>query len=251
MNVRENHSLSEKTAFVTGGSSGIGAAIVKALDARGAHVAFCARREGKLRELADQLQNPCLPLVVDMRKEAEIVDAFTRIESALGPLDILVNNAGLGYKSPLTSGDANLWRETLEVNVLALSIATREAVTQMKKASRNGHVVHVSSMAAHRVPHGSGMYSASKHAVRALTEALRMELREQKSMIRVGSVSPGLVETEFAGLYHGSEDRAKEIYSAFEVLRPEDIADAVCYLLEAPEYMQIHDILIRPTRQTS
>ncbi|MDJ0956841.1 MAG: SDR family NAD(P)-dependent oxidoreductase [Arenicellales bacterium] len=251
MNVRENSSLSGKTAFVTGGSSGIGAAIVRELDARGAHVAFCARREDRLRRLADQLQNPCLPLVVDMRKETEIVDAFARIQSALGPLDVLVNNAGLGYKSPLSSGDTNLWREMLEVNVLALCIATREAVMQMTKASRSGHIVHVSSMAGHRVPHSTGMYSASKHAVRALTESLRMELREQNSMIRIGSVSPGLVETEFASLFHGSEDKAKEIYTAFQVLNPEDIADAVCYLLEAPAHMQIHDILIRPTQQAS
>jgi NADP-dependent 3-hydroxy acid dehydrogenase YdfG len=93
------------------------------------------------------------------------------------------------------------------------------------------------------------MYSASKYAVRALTEALRMELRECNSSIRVGSVSPGLVETEFAERFHGSRDTAREIYSRFEVLRPEDVADAVCYLLEAPEHVQIHDILIRPTQQ--
>ena len=249
MNEQNGVRFSGKVAFVTGASSGIGAAIVKALDDRGATVAFCGRREDRLRELGERLRNPNLPMVVDVRREPDLIDAFGRIRSTLGPVDILINNAGLGYRSPLCSGDAERWREMLEVNVIALSVASREAVKQMQAASRDGHIINVSSMAAHRVPPGTGMYSASKYAVRALTEALRMELREQNSMIRIGSVSPGLVETGFAELFHGSEAKARELYTRFQVLRAGDVADAVCYLLEAPAHVQIHDILIRPTQQ--
>lgn len=251
MNGQSEFTLSGKVAFVTGASSGIGAAIVEALDNRGASVAFCGRREERLRELGDRMQHPALPLVLDVRQERELVEAFGKIRSTLGPVDILVNNAGLGYRSSLSSGDTALWRETLEVNVIALSVATREAVRQMQSADRDGHIIHVSSMSAHRVPPGSGMYSASKHAVRALTESLRMELKEQGSPIRVGQVSPGLVETEFAKRFHGSEARSKELYSRFQVLRSGDIAAAVCYMLEAPPHMEVHDVLIRPTGQPS
>jgi len=138
----------------------------------------------------------------------------------------------------------------LEVNVLGLSVCTREAVQRMRRRGiDDGHIIHISSMSSHRVPPGSGMYAATKFAVRALTEALRKELREQGSSIRVGAISPGYVETEFAERYHGSREMADETYSRFPVLQPEDIADAVCYMIDTPPHVQIHDMLMRPTEQ--
>ena len=112
-----------------------------------------------------------------------------------------------------------------------------------------GHVIHVSSMAAHRVPRGSGVYSATKYAVRSLTEGLRQELRAAKSPIRVTAVSPGYVETEFAAAYHKSEETAAKTYSRFPVLQSEDIAEAVVYVLSQPAHVQVHDVLMRPTQQ--
>ena len=141
--------------------------------------------------------------------------------------------------------------ETLDVNVIALCICTREAINLMRKLNNDsGHIVHISSMSGHRVP-GSGMYSASKFAVRALTEGLRQELRADQSAIRISSISPGFVETEFAEKYSGSAEAAQQVYSQFPVLQPKDIANGVGYILSQPDYVQVHDLLLRPTQQSS
>jgi NADP-dependent 3-hydroxy acid dehydrogenase YdfG len=188
---------------------------------------------------------------VDLRDTDAIVQLFDAVRKRWGGVDVLVNNAGLGHAGKLTDGDTEEWREMLEVNVLALCVATREAVRDMRARGDDGHVVHISSMAAHRVPRGSGVYSATKFAVRSLTEGLRAELRELSSAIRVSAISPGFVETEFAELYHKSTDAAKRTYGRYQVLAPEDVADAVRYVLGAPKHAQVHDILMRPTHQES
>src|SRR5690606_13402210 len=144
----------------------------------------------------------------DLRDERAIDALFSAVRERFGGVDVLVNNAGLGRAAPPTSGATEHWREMLELNVLAPCICTREAIRDMRARGADGHVIHVSSMAAHRVPAGSGVYSATKFAVRSLTEGLRQELRELKSGIRVTAISPGFVETEFAERYHGSADAA-------------------------------------------
>lgn len=242
-------------AAITGASSGIGAAIASRLAADGYNLALCARRQQRLTELADQLTQQhdiqVLTQVVNLRQEAEILTWFSAIANRFNRLDVLINNAGLGYREPLTQGDTEKWRETLDVNVIALCICTREAVNLMRQLnSDRGHILHISSMSGHRVP-SSGMYSASKFAVRALTEGLRKELRADNSHIRISSVSPGFVETEFAAKYSGSTEKAQEIYNQFPVLQPQDIANAVGYALSQPDHVQVHDILLRPTQQSS
>lgn len=119
----------------------------------------------------------------------------------------------------------------------------------MRSRGDDGHVIHISSMSAHRVPAGSGMYSATKFAVRALTEGLRQELRKMRSDIRVTALSPGYVETDFAEVYHGSSDAAEKTYGKFKVLQPEDVASTMIHVLHAPPHVAIHDVLMRPTRQ--
>ena len=188
---------------------------------------------------------------VDLRDEAQILGMFHEIESRFGGVQVLVNNAGLGHAAPLMSGDTALWREMLEVNVLALCVCTREALAQMRARGAEGHVVHISSMAAHRVPSGSGVYSASKYAVRSLTEGLRQELREAGLPIRVTAISPGFVETEFAVRFHKRPDAARDTYGRYQVLQDGDVAEAVVYVLSQPPHVQVHDILMRPTEQSS
>jgi len=239
-----------KVALVTGASSGIGRAIAERLAAGGLKVAALARRAERLDELCAG-EGEWLALPCDLRDEASLLDAFARVRAEWGGVDVLVNNAGLGHKAPLTSGATEHWREMLEVNVLALCVATREAVADMQRRGGTGHVIHVSSMSAHRVPGGSGVYSATKYAVRSLTEGLRLELREQGSPIRVSAVSPGFVETEFAAHYHRDPAAAAETYSRYKVLDSEDVAEAVAYLLGAPDHVQVHDLLMRPTEQPS
>lgn len=245
--------LQRPVALVTGASSGIGRAIARRLAADGYDLAICARREDRLAEAADLLRRQDINLLsqtVDLRDEAQILDFFAAVDAKWGQLDVLINNAGLGHKESLMTGKTEAWREMLEVNVLALCICTREAIRLMQPANA-GHILHVSSMSGHRVPAITGVYSASKFAVRSLTETLRRELRAANSNIRISSVSPGIVETEFAEKYHQSAEKAKQTYRQFDVLQAVDIANAVAYALSQPDHVEINDILVRPTQQTS
>ena len=244
-----------KVALVTGASGGIGRAVAARLAERGLKVVAWARRgealEALARSLPPEAEGEIWPQVVDLRDTDAIVAAFEAIRARWGGVDVLVNNAGLGHKAPLSSGDTEQWREMLEVNVLALCVCTREALGDMARRGDAGHVIHISSMAAHRVPEGSGVYSATKYAVRALTEALRKELRAAESGTRITAISPGFVETGFAAQFHKSEAAAEATYGRYPVLQSEDVARAVEYALDQPPHAQIHDILMRPTAQES
>lgn len=241
--------LRGRVAFVTGASSGIGRAVCERLLAAGLRVAACARRVERVRQIA--ASDDLLPLAADLRQEADILAAFAAVRARWGGTDIVINNAGLGHHAPLSSGDTDHWREMLDVNVLAACVCTREALADMRRSGIDGHVLFVSSMVAHRVPADSALYSATKFAIRALTEALRQELRAAKSPVRVSAVSPGYVQTEFAAKYHKSEAAAEVTYGAYPVLQPDDVAAAVEYALGQPPHVQIHDVLMRPTDQTS
>jgi NADP-dependent 3-hydroxy acid dehydrogenase YdfG len=186
----------------------------------------------------------------DMRREDDVRRLLALARERFGGVDVLVNNAGLGRAAPLSSAPTELWREMLEVNVLGLAIATREAIQDMERRGVAGHVVHVSSMAGHRIPGpDSGMYAATKFAVRALTEALRQELRARKSPIRVTAVSPGHVFTEFADVFSGRPGAQAEIEQRFKILEPGDVADAIVWVVTRPPHMEVHDLLVRPTAQ--
>ncbi len=241
-----------RVALVTGASSGIGRAVAARLAQRGLKVAACGRRLERLQELGAELGDAdFLPLEVDLRDEGAITNMFGEIRKRWGGVDVLINNAGLGHNASLLSGSTEEWREMLEVNVLALCICTREAVRDMRGRGDDGQVIHISSMSAYRVPDGSGAYAGTKHAVRALTEGLRKELHAAASGIRVAALSPGFVETEFAELYAKSKEAAKATYARYRVLQPADMADLVETVLAAPPHMQIHDVLVRPHRQTN
>jgi NADP-dependent 3-hydroxy acid dehydrogenase YdfG len=239
-----------KTALVTGASDGIGRATARRLLDEGLNVVACARRVERVAAIAEGDER-LLAVRCDLRQEQPILELFARARERFGGVDLLVNNAGLGHDAPLMSGAVEHWREMLEVNVLALCICTREAVSDMQSRGVAGHVIHVASMASHRVPRGSGVYAATKFAVRALTEGLRQELRAAGSKIRITAVSPGFVETGFAAHYHRSEEAAQRTYGRYPVIQPEEVADAVIYALSRPPHVQIHDILMRPTEQES
>ena len=241
-----------RVALVTGASEGIGAATAQRLINEGMLVAGWARRLDKLKAVlaeVDPSGERSMAVQVDLRDEAQILDGFEAIRTRWGGVDALINNAGFGHHAPLLSAETSLWRDMLEVNVIALCICTREAVQDMQRRNVDGHIIHVSSMAAHRVPSGSGVYSATKFAVRSLTEGLRAELHAIKSPIRVSALSPGFVETGFAAHYSKSEERARQTYSRYKVLEADDMAETVVYLLSCPPHMQVHDVLIRPTEQ--
>lgn len=213
---------------------------------------ICARRGDRLNQLADQLRQDGAEVLVqpaDLRQESDILSVFSALRQQWGGVDILINNAGLGKNEPLMTGSTEAWREMLEVNVLALCICTREAIKDMRGRGDRGHIVHISSLSGHRVPSISGLYSGTKFAVRSLTEGLRQELHAIGSDIRISSLSPGYVETEFAEKFYQSAEKAQETYSRFPILQPEDIAEAVGYILTQPPHVQVHDILLRPLKQ--
>ena len=236
-------------ALITGASAGIGAALATALADRGARLVLTARRADRLAALAERLPGEVLTVPADLRDEGALLDVFAAARSRFGGVDLLINNAGLGHPAPLSSGPTDHWRQMWEVNVLALCIASREAIADMRARGDRGHIVHISSMAAHRVPPNSAFYSATKFAVRSLTEGLRQELQSAGSAIRVSAISPGYVQTEFAAHFHQSEEAAAAVYARFPPLQPEDVVSAVLYAIGQPLHVAVHDVLLRPRAQ--
>ncbi|XP_023727650.1 farnesol dehydrogenase [Cryptotermes secundus] len=245
-----------RVAVVTGASSGIGAAIVQELVKKGLKVVGLARRIDRLQGSSSELQGlagELHPIQCDITKEQDILAAFSWIKKHIGGVDVMINNAGVAHQSFLSDGETSEWRHMLDVNVLGLSICTREAIRSMKEREvADGHVLHINSISGHGLPQSAAMlymYGASKHAVTALTEGLRRELVKSNSKIRVTSLSPGLVRTEIMDAGHMRTFTSRDVFSGNPCLDPQDIADAVLYVLGTPPHVQIHELTIIPTGQ--
>nr|QYV43144.1 FOLD2 [Colaphellus bowringi] len=244
-----------KVAVVTGASSGIGAAIARRLVEQGLQVAVLARRKDRLEDLRSQLEDQSgklHPIQADISKEEEILEAFKWIKQNLGPIHILVNNAGTNVPATLSEGTTKDWTTILQVNVIGLSIATREALKDMKENKVNGHIIHINSVAGHqtlKIPR-VGMYTASKHGVTALTESLRLELALNGSKVKVTSISPGLVDTEILSSEIKNTEIFKKIIENKIILNPDDIVDGLIYVLSTPPHVQVHELMIRPVGET-
>jgi len=240
-----------KIAIVTGASTGIGAATAEQLVEIGVNVVGIARRVQAIEEHSKKLSNKKGKLYAfkaDITEEEEILKAFQWVKTNFGAVHILINNAGFLKESLLTEGKTEDWKRILDINVLALSIATREAIKSMRDNNINGHIIHINSINGHKVPPAPGvnMYPASKHAVTALTETLRQELNSLGSKIKISSVSPGLVRTEMTVLNKDISDERREYLKTRPVLEPEDIADGVVYVLSTPDHVQVHELTIKP-----
>jgi NADP-dependent 3-hydroxy acid dehydrogenase YdfG len=227
-----------KTALVTGASSGIGAAVVIALRARGLAVTAVARREERLEALAKQ--TGCTPLVLNLRDTEALYDALGGLE-----VDVLINNAGLGrgFEALFEVLPEDI-DTTLGTNVVAAVHVVR-AVAPGMVGRKRGHIVNVGSIAG-LYPIKSSIYGASKGAVHLLSQNLRVEL--QGSGVRVTEICPGRVETEFFQVAVGEEE-AKEHYAGFEILQPGDVADAILYALDTPWRVNVGTIELTPTEQ--
>ncbi len=238
--------LAGKAAIVTGASSGIGAATARLLAKEGCNVVLAARREDRLIALAAELGEGALVAPTDVSDPAACAALVARTLERFGSLDILINNAGLGLYGSIAEGDPEDWRKMFDVNVLGVLYTTRAAVRQMLRQGA-GDVLFVSSLAGRRVPRADGtVYAATKHAVNAIAEGLRMDVHEKG--IRVLNVEPGLVRTEFPESSHPS---AQEYYAEKEYtpLEAEDVARAVVYALLQPPRVSVNEILVRPTEQ--
>uniref|UniRef100_A0A8C2X379 Dehydrogenase/reductase SDR family member 11 n=1 Tax=Cyclopterus lumpus TaxID=8103 RepID=A0A8C2X379_CYCLU len=238
-----------RVALVTGASVGIGAAVARALVQQGMRVVGCARNVDKIEKLAAECQSAAysgtlIPYKCDLSNEEEILSMFSAIKDATQ-----------GRGRPLLSGKTEGWRNMIDVNVLALSICTREAYKSMKERNvDDGHIININSMSGHRVVQSADthFYCATKYAVTALTEGIRQELREANTRIRATCISPGIVETEFAFRHHNSDpEKAAAVYESMKCLKAEDIASAVTFVLSAPPHVQIGDVQMRPVEQVS
>jgi NADP-dependent 3-hydroxy acid dehydrogenase YdfG len=238
-------SEAKKTAVVTGASAGIGAATARALASAGFSVVLGARRLDRLREVAGPLGATALELDVT---DAGSVAAFAaQLPSAV---HLLVNNAGAAYGlDRIEDARDEDWIGMWETNVLGVLRLTR-ALLPALKASGDGHVINLGSIAGFETYIGGAGYTGSKHAVRAFTRTLRLELLGQP--VRVTEVDPGLVETEFSTVrFAGDEERAKAVYRGLEPLTPEDIADCVVWAATRPSHVNIDEIVVRPRDQAT
>ncbi|XP_018325330.1 farnesol dehydrogenase [Agrilus planipennis] len=237
-----------KVAIVTGASSGLGAAIAEALVKQGLIVAGFARRKERVEELAKKLEGAKGKLhavKVDITKENEIIDGFEWVKKNLGPVHVLINNAGVARTTSLIDGETQKWKDILDTNVLGLSIATREAVKDMRANNVDGHIIHINSIVGHRVINYPGVnaYPASKHAVTALAETLRHEFIHNKLKIKITSLSPGHVDTEFQKAA-GMKVDPNTSFSKIKGSNPEDIANGVLYVLGTPPHVQVQELTI-------
>lgn len=236
--------LAGKTALVTGASAGIGRAAALALGRAGARVVLAARREKRLAELARDLGEAQV-LELDVR------DA-SRVRTALAghTFDIVVANAGLGRGlGPLQDGDPADWEEMLDTNVKGLLHTLRATLPAMIERGR-GDVVILGSVAGRQIYPGGNVYCATKHAVRALYEALRLDVAGKG--LRFTTVDPGLVETEFSLVrFKGDRERAQKTYAGMTPLAPEDVADAILWAVTRPPHVNVGEIVLWPTDQAS
>ena len=237
--------------MVTGATTGIGEAIAYALADLGMTLVLVGRRTEQLDRVADAIRSvggTSFPIACDIGDADRIPALFDRVAAAAGGLDVLVSNAGVGYQGGIADFATADLRQVLDVNVLGTAVCIREALALLGDRSETA-IIAISSLAAHRVPLGSyGLYAASKHAMRAIMEALRTELVQRGSPTKVASISPGTVATEFLKLFARTETDPTEKLP-FERLSSRDIADAVVYLLSTPPHVQVNDILVRPMGQ--
>lgn len=245
-------SFGTSRVLVTGASSGIGAATAEAFCREGAkEVVVTGRRQDRLKELAqgwsDRYDCDVAAIIHDVR-DRSATEQLARDNPGLFDVDILVNNAGLARGTdPMQEADPTDWEEMLDTNVLGLLYMTRSVVPAMMKKG-SGHIVNLGSVAGRWVYPGGGVYAATKHAVRALSEGLRMDLHG--SGIRVSNIEPGLVETEFSIVrYKGDEGRAKKVYADTRPLRPEDVAEAVLWCCSRPAHVNVQELVLYPTDQ--
>ena len=264
--------LSGRTAVVTGASSGIGRAIALALGRAGAHVFLAGRSQAPMDETRKEIREAggqADAVVLDVRDVEALRGLVERAVQDTGRLDVMVNNAGLSYPGDIADADPEHWREMLEVNVLSLLVGSQAAIRTMRAAGNGGHLVNISSIAAHR--RDSGVYGATKHAVNCISASLRLELEDDD--IRVVTIMPGAIATNFArnfdpeflagiGKMVGVElelEKGEKIPD--EVLdqlqpklnqllgRPEDVADAMLYAVTAPINVNIAELVVRPPKQ--
>ena len=241
----------EKTAIITGASSGIGQATAKELAARGYHVLLAARREERLEELKKEIEaagGKADYQVTDVTSADDMKALAAAAIEKYGKIDVLVNNAGLMPLSFMNKLKVDEWDRMVDVNIKGVLYGIA-AVLPIMENQKSGHILNVSSVAGHTISKGSAVYSGTKFAVRAISEGLRQEI-DPSHEIRVTIVSPGAVATELTNTI--TDDDVLNAFkegSQMELLNAQDIANAIAYAVEQPAHVDVNEILIRPRQQ--
>lgn len=247
--------LKDKIVFISGASSGIGRACAEVFAKAGAHLILCARTIEKIKDIADGLEAKykieTLTCELDVQNKKLVSEAIDGLPEKWREIDILVNNAGLARGlEKLHEGNPDEWDAMIDTNVKGLLYLTRKIVPFMLENQVNGHIINIGSTAGiHAYPNGA-VYCATKAAVKAISDGLRMDVVDKP--IRVTTVQPGMVETNFSVVrFRGDKQRADSVYEGIKPLTAEDIADIVLYAASAPPHVQICEVTVTPTNQAT
>ena len=242
----------KKTAFITGATSGIGKATAINFALNGIDLVLCGRRQERLDALKEELGKEVKvhTLNFDIRDKDSVQKAISSLPKDFAKIDILINNAGNAHGlDTIQEGSVDDWDAMLDINVKGLLYVSKALIPQMVER-KSGHIINIGSTAGKEVYPKGNVYCASKHAVDAINQGMRIDLNPYG--IRVGAVNPGLVETEFSNVrFKGDENRAENVYKGFQPLKPEDIADIIHFVVTRPYHVNIADLIVMPTAQAS
>lgn len=246
-------SIAGQTCLITGASSGIGKACAEQLAALGVHLVITARRLDRIQKNAEELSAKygiqVTPLQLDVQKNEQVESAFHHLEKKNIQIDILINNAGLALSSDLLQdGKPSNWDVVIDTNLKGLLYVTRACLPSMIQRNR-GHIINIGSVAGHGCYRAGNVYCATKHAVRAISQSLRLDT--MGTAIRVSEIAPGAVHTEFSEIRWNDKERASSFYEGFIPLQAEDIADTVVYCATRPPHVNIAEIVVFPQAQAS
>lgn len=246
--------LKNKIVFISGASSGIGAACAERFAMAGASLLLCARGIEKVNEIASRLQAAydidVHAFFLDVRQRGLVEETLQKLPEKWKSIDILINNAGLAAGLDfIQEADIQDWEDMIDTNIKGLLYVTRAILPGMIQRN-NGHVINIGSIAGHECYPKGAVYCATKQAVNALTQGLRLDLCGTK--IRVSTVDPGAVETNFSYVrFKGDTQRAVAVYEGMDPLKPEDVADAILYCSTCPPHVNVSEIILMPTAQAS
>jgi len=244
-----SENIAGKVVVVTGASSGLGEAAARLLSAEGASLALGARRLDRIEALARELKGRggrAIAVATDVSSRAQVAALVDAAVQAYGRIDVMINNAGLMPNSPMDRLKVEDWERMVDVNLKGVLYGIAAALPHMMR-QKSGHIINVSSVAGHKVRPGNAVYAATKHAVRALSEGLRMDVKPFN--IRTTVISPGAVATELP-LSITEADVAQAVSKIYDIAVPADaFARAVAYAISQPDDVDVNEILFRPTRQ--
>lgn len=240
----------EKTVFITGATSGIGRATTLMLAEKGYRIVACGRREERLASLKKKWKDQIHTLCFDVRDKEAVFDAAASLPPEFSEVEILINNAGNAHgKDLFDKASLDDWDAMIDINVKGLLYVTKSLLPSLLRNGR-GHIINIGSTAGREVYPKGNVYCASKHAVDAINQALRIDLNAHG--VRVGAVNPGLVQTEFSEVrFKGDMEKAEQVYKGYQPLTPVDIAEIIYFVISRPWHVNIADLVVMPTDQAS